>query len=629
MTQVQFEALVNRLENYSQKNPKSYKFRVGLLAILGYAYIVGIVAVLLAIVALLILLVIYSRRINAGIVKLFILLLVPIFITARSLWESFTLRFPPPSGIDLDRRQVPQLFSLVDESSAALKCPSFDRILLTSEFNAGVVQIPKGFLLGGQENYLLIGLPLLQSVSPEQFKAILAHEFGHLSGNHGRFNGWIYRMRQTWMQILERLQQSQQGGAIFLFQRFFNWYAPFFNAYSFVLARTDEYEADRCAAELAGTHPTAAALVNVNVKGFFLEELFWNDVYQQADRQPDPPQELFVRMGNVLKGELEPERARQWLQKSLDRKTDLADTHPCLRDRVAALKISPEELPDLLSPPAETAANYFLAGALTPLAEQLSQDWQTGVTYQWRERYAQTQELRQQLQDLDRKADGGVLTEEEAWQQAKLTTQLEGYSASIPLLQSILENNPSHVSANYWLGQILLSQGDERGIEHLETSMASDRETILDGCQHIYRFLQQQGRETEALPYQKRAEEYYQNLLLAKQEREKVSDRDRFAPHELPSERVSEFARQLAGYSEVKAAYLVKKAVQYLPEKPFYVLGIERDRSPALSDDRALLDRLANELNCPGETWIIIFNDRNKALAKALQKIDSQPIFQK
>lgn len=631
MTQEKFAALVEQLEIYARRNPLHYRIRVGLLAILGYVYIIAVVAGLLLAGWLLVLLVVYSHRINAGIIKLFIFLAIPIFVAGRSLWESFTMRFPPPTGIGLDRERVPQLFELVDELTNSLKCPPFHHILLTSDLNAGVSQIPKGFLLKGQENYLVVGLPLLQAVSPDRFRAILAHEFGHLSGNHNQFDGWIYRMRKTWMQILNKLHQSQHGAAMFIFERFLNWYAPFFNAYSFVLARADEYEADRCAARLAGEQAAAAALVSVNIKSFFLQESFWTRIYQNADEYPDPPKKLFTRMASELKRGTEPHQEQLWLQQALTTPTDLADTHPCLSDRLKALGYTPEQAPSLMLPIEQTAAEYYLGDAIAPLTEQLNQEWQTKITYQWRERYTQTQEMRQQLQALQQKALEYPLTLDDEWLLAKFTAQLKGNEEAIPLLRTVLEKRPDHVSANYWLGQILLEQGNEKGIQHLETAMAIDSEIILESCRYIYYFLSQQGREAEAKQYQIRAQDHYEKGNLAKQERALVKASDRFQPHEISLERLQTFTQQLANYSEVKEAYLVQKELQYLPEKPFYVLGVKRNKSlielDGESKDLALVNRLAQELNCPGEMWIVILNNNHQKLEKAMKKVASDPIY--
>src|SRR4030095_76692 len=122
-------------------------------------------------------------------------------------------------------------YDLVREVETAVQSPHVHHIILTDDFNAAVVQIPRLGVFGWQKNYLLVGLPLMQALSPAQFRAVIAHELGHLSGNHGRFAGWIYRVRLTWVQLLTRLQQEGRHGS-FIFERFINWYAPFFNAYS-------------------------------------------------------------------------------------------------------------------------------------------------------------------------------------------------------------------------------------------------------------------------------------------------------------------------------------------------------------------------------------------------------------
>jgi Zn-dependent protease with chaperone function len=57
--------------------------------------------------------------------------------------------------------------------------------------NASVVQIPRLGVFGWSRNYLTVGVPLLDAVTPEQFEAVLAHELGHLARAHGRFRTWI------------------------------------------------------------------------------------------------------------------------------------------------------------------------------------------------------------------------------------------------------------------------------------------------------------------------------------------------------------------------------------------------------------------------------------------------------
>ena len=142
--------------------------------------------------------------------------------------------------MSLNRKQAAGLFSVVDELTKSLKAPQFNHILLTADLNAAVVQRPRFGFIGWQINYLLLGLPLMQALSPDQFRAVVAHELAHLSGDDSRFSGWIYRVRQAWFELAEKFQSDRQGG--FFFRQFFSWYGPFFKAYSFVLARAQEYE---------------------------------------------------------------------------------------------------------------------------------------------------------------------------------------------------------------------------------------------------------------------------------------------------------------------------------------------------------------------------------------------------
>ena len=43
------------------------------------------------------------------------------------------------------------------------------------------LQLPRLGIFGWYRNYLIIGMPLMKSLTCEQFKAVLAHEFGHLA----------------------------------------------------------------------------------------------------------------------------------------------------------------------------------------------------------------------------------------------------------------------------------------------------------------------------------------------------------------------------------------------------------------------------------------------------------------
>ncbi|MBW4497647.1 MAG: M48 family metalloprotease [Oscillatoria princeps RMCB-10] len=634
ITEQQFDALIQRLENVARRQPGLYKLRVGLLALLGYAYIFSVLAGLLAVLALLVLAVFWSGRINFYMVKLGILILVPVSIILKSLWVTF----PPPTGLELHRHQVPRLFQLIDKLTKALDAPRFHRILLTDDFNAGVFQRPRLGIFGWQQNYLLLGLPLMQALSPAQLSAVLAHELGHLSGNHSRFNAWIYRVRQTYFQILQRLQPSDGQGSSVLFQGFFNWYAPFFSAYSFVLARMNEYEADRCAKEIAGAQNMAEALINVEIKGKFLQGSFWPGVLKQVSERVEPPATTFTNMSGALAAGFSNQDAAQWLDQALAQKTSNGDTHPCLADRLSALGYLGAGREQLPVPAAVgvSAAQEYLGNALPKLTAYFDLTWKEQNETPWRQKYASVQESLKQLRELESKAKKGQLKEEEAWNRAHLTAELKGSEAGIPLLRELLANHPTHAGANYLLGQILLEQNDATGIGHIEKAMSGNPHNVIPCCEAIYYWLKQQGKLEEAKLYQERAEKHCEIMLRSQQERYFVSG-DELTPHNLPPAAVHELRQQLSGYPQVKEAYLAQKVVKYFPEQPLYVLGVTVQRAwykLAVSDgDAKLLNKLASELNFPGGAYVLVINPVSdesgcsKKIGKILRKIEGAAIY--
>jgi Zn-dependent protease with chaperone function len=149
-----------------------------------------------------------------------------------------------------------------------------------------VVQLPRLGLLGTSD-FLLLGLPVMQALSKQDLVAVLAHESGHLSGNHGRFSGWVYRVVRSYVRVLETTGSNK------ILEKLLDWYVPRLDALSFPLRRQNEYEADAVSAEVVGKQRAGQALTNVHVRASVQQE-FWKAVNRRVFRTPHPPAELFV-----------------------------------------------------------------------------------------------------------------------------------------------------------------------------------------------------------------------------------------------------------------------------------------------------------------------------------------------
>jgi Zn-dependent protease with chaperone function len=614
MTQDDFESLVQRLEQEATANPIAYRRRLGLLAFLGYGYIVVVLALLIGGAAL----IVWGAAVSHTLVllaKLGWALLVLIYVVLRAMW----VRLEPPEGRALTSRNCPELFKLIEELRATVQAPPVHRVLVTGDFNAAIVQHARFGIFGGTRNYLMLGLPLMQSLSEPEFRAVVAHEFGHLSGAHGRFGAWIYRLRTGWARLLSALQAHNHWGAA-LFTRFFNWYAPLFSAYSFVQARQQEYEADRMSVAAVGRDATACALLRVNTQGDFLGETFWPSVLKRADSEPTPAVSPFSMLGASLKARdpaITPERS---LTRALAQRTGYGDTHPCLADRLKAMAVEPYVPP----PISMSAAEALLGATLDDLRRELDDRWRMRVKDWWAKRHQYASDSRARLAALERKAQSEPLSEDEQWDRARFTEEFGSSDAAMTLYAQLLECNPQHVGALWRRGQLLLARDDPQGIDQLSAAARIDRKLEQPACAAVLGFHRRHGHEVEAREYEKRYCELTEQGELARRERSRVLAGDRLLPHGLSAELVAAFARNLEQVGGVKRAWLARKALKFRPERPLYVLGVLADapwwKPVSRGAEKELIERISRECRAPGDTLIVSLR-LNSAFRAPLRRI--------
>jgi Zn-dependent protease with chaperone function len=411
----QFDSLVTRLKTEAQRNPAGYRRKVFLLALFGYAFPIAILTALL-LLTLWATPMLIAVKSAVGVKALAALVLCCLAIGWMIL-SSMHIYFPPIEGNLLTQWKTPKLFQAVEGVRTKLNGPPIHQILLTGEYQAAVTQRPRLGMFGNNENILILGLPLMHAFSLEEFTAVLAHEFGHLSGEQSRMHAWVYRTRRFWMNMLRNFDEndpawSQENPRWFAsaLKRFVVWYAPLFNAYSFVLAREHEYEADRCAARLYGAKVMARALTTTEAKASFLEERFWPAILRRADEQPKPDAAPFSSMGQALADGFSTQEAATWVQRGLRRRTAATDTHLSLADRLRALR----QPPGLATETKGSAAQHLLGDQLPSLAAALDKEWRSRIHKAWVERHRYAQEGKAMLLQLEEKTPRGRLLQKKS-----------------------------------------------------------------------------------------------------------------------------------------------------------------------------------------------------------------------
>jgi Zn-dependent protease with chaperone function len=601
--QTKFDLLVRQLErSVRQQNIKNYQLRVAALAAIGYGYI-GLVCLALfgSLWGVRWLLESVQHR--------------PVAVDANQLWllfglvtiATFWVQYTPLKDREIYRHEFPELFATIDELRNRLNSPPIHHVVINYDFNAAIYQAPRLGWLGWHRNYLLLGLPLLQSLSPEQFKSTLAHELGHLSGNDSRFAGLIYQVRYMW-------EQLTHDNDLFIFQWFFRWYEPLIKAYSFVLVRDREYAADALAKRMTSPEVTASDLIQTYIYQYYLEECFTSQLDRQAQESETPAKDVVTQMLAALRQPLDPQSAQIWLGLTLGEATDTDDTHPCLSDRLAAVgyPIPTNWIPQ---PILITAAEQFFGDRLLDLATELDAQWYESHQTTWLQQYQRTQYKREYLAALNRQSATHPLTVNEAASQADLTTELHGDLQALPLWYELLARSPNHPQTNYQVGRILVNRGHHSGCSYLEQAIALDPDLVIPSCEQLYRFYIYQADLASAAIYLNWRQQHLPKQWRSKLE-QKIKDTDHFIAHDLAPDLVKEIQQKLEKYPIIERAYLVRKPMQIFPERPLYVLGIRlanqhKQQVVAKSNPELvnfLVEQLRIELNFGDRLIVTTFN---------------------
>jgi len=535
MPDTQFEQLARRLESCARHHPTRYKLKVALIAALGYTYVLAILAVALSGGVWLLLALNDGRTAPLNSISLWLGLGLLASIIAYAFW----MRIASPTGFEIYREEAPRLFLLIDKLTHALGAPSFHSVLIVNGLTTAAVQTPRLGIFGWYRNSLLISLPLMLAMTPVQFRAVLAHEFGHLGRSHGRFSGWVYRTRTVWTRLQDELTARTQWGSI-LFTKFLGWYTPFFNAYSFALARTQEYEADRQAAQLIGGHAMKDALTTQHIVERMMNDCYWPVMNRRTITDPTPPASHLNELIAVFQRAPAPDTLREWMHAALQQTTGYTDTHPALVDRLAALDevhgkqeapSPPVAFPNLRDPHEETAATFYLGAHATATREALDRLWAESVSDKWKQKHQDMAAARARCQALSDKSATVGLSTDELWEYACQMEALESDVAALPVLQQLLAKDPNHTAANLAMGRLLLAQDDQTGLQYLESAIALNREAVIPACHLASSFLERRGNHKDSMRYRIKAQRQRQQLLNAKTEHSIIRPEESLEPH--------------------------------------------------------------------------------------------------
>jgi hypothetical protein len=184
-----------------------------------------------------------------------------------------------------------------------------------------------------------IGLPLISILTVSEFRAIVAHEFAHYYSGDTKFGPFVYKAQTAMIRTLKNVGSMEQIIQIQIIRVLYllvalvlqHYFELFLRVTNFV-SRKREYRADELACLVAGVAPFKSALQKIH-DADFPWSLYWLTEIQPLLEKSFVPgiTEGFTRYLATVQLIVEENESEQ-------PKSRPFDTHPPLRDRIAAIE---------------------------------------------------------------------------------------------------------------------------------------------------------------------------------------------------------------------------------------------------------------------------------------------------
>jgi Zn-dependent protease with chaperone function len=248
------------------------------------------------------------------------------------LWAIFPRidKFVAP-GPRLTAAKFPLLFKEIEKIARATKQEMPREVYLISNVNAFVAE-RGGFLGLGSRRVMGIGLPLFHLMTVDELSSVLAHEFGHFYGGDTALGPWIYKTRAAIIRTVVSLGNTNQW-----LQVPFAAYAKLFLRITNTVSRQQEFTADQLAARTVGAKATEMGLQKVHKYGLAFESFFRQEYVPLLEAGYRPP--LLAGFDLFLKSPRIKEAVNNYyMEQATQEQSDPYDTHPSLKERLAALQ---------------------------------------------------------------------------------------------------------------------------------------------------------------------------------------------------------------------------------------------------------------------------------------------------
>ncbi|MBX7134500.1 MAG: M48 family metalloprotease [Fimbriimonadaceae bacterium] len=551
MERAEYEALAHKMQQLAREDPLAYRRKVMRWArggLLGYW---GIFCFALFLAAFIALIMVFGNFING----LLIILVFGLLGAAAGMLR--TVKDPEPTHLlELPLERAPAYHRVVADLVQKMNAPKIDALAVSASFNAAAMVQRRPFR---RPRYIVeVGLILLATFSPDEAKAVIAHELAHHVSDDARDGLRIQRLYRRWELAAQAAQHSSILATIG--KGFVEWYFPRFSAITAAYRLQCELDADRRAAEAVSKEALASGLLRLLVVEECVIEPAWRshlDELTSTGSQVLRFNEYFTTHAPSVR----PNDAIDPLRFGLQRTTTIDDSHPAHLERILNIGVDLGEKPDYeqlamtaVRLPNPSAAKAFLGDDLDWITSRLDDL----IGTQNADSIRKDLEDRRKAYELAEKPLEGMSVEE-LLERANALLGLQRRDEALAVAHQAYKIEPSNPDVLATRGILLLATGDESGLGVL-TQLAADSPGFAAlAHEQMAMYLSRHGRSEEARDLAIKAQEFAETQEQKQNALINLSNELDWFPHGATPEEVQSFIEFCRNFPFILCAYIVER----------------------------------------------------------------------
>lgn len=343
----------------------AYRWLINIAGVYYYISLPVVIVLLLLIVGAILYGILALGRIP---IKLALVLVVGALITIYSMLKSVFVRVSDEdAGRSLSESEAPGMWRVARDVAAQVGTRPVDDIRVTVGTDLAVYE--KGSVSERMRDtgrrVLLVGAANFNDFRLNDFRAVLAHEYGHFQNRDTAGGDVALRVRMSMGKLAEAMIANEQATAWNIGFQFLRLYHFIFVRITHGATRLQEILADRTAVRLFGADAFARGLRHVIHRSVEFDMLASLEV-ENAIRERRALQNLYVRP--ELDGTEEAKTIAKLVEEEINRPTTPSDTHPSPGHRIAlAQRIRCDR------PPAEDGEVWDLIANREALSDELTE----------------------------------------------------------------------------------------------------------------------------------------------------------------------------------------------------------------------------------------------------------------